>query len=1769
MNPSYGVSSSHTNSESKSFPQNARYDAAQQNTPSGSLFQSDKHPQGIERHSEGQNVPFNNNLYEINEGGTQYEAAEPRKTAGFVGTGNIQEVSQSMLLNDISVNDGTLNESNYKPMFVNPLGINRSYVQNKSFDRSPGHTQRSIFENSTNLGQYVELGQKERLHEDRKLFELEQNENANTRNKDNKANNLSALTDDTKDLSQMSMNNFKKAFYQRDNSQYLDLTKLDSAGMKNSSNSPHILEAMAESTKKTLNSPHGPRKDILTSSLTNKNANSDLFKAPEPKREEKVNLAHQPIDLLSQVNAVSTIKSPKLVEPPNYYYPKTLGDDESPANSNANSAQLRQNLIDSRIPKDSHGMRKSDAREIETLIRGLGSIDLSEISTFSDNFLDDDETPGGKRSVTPKHRQGNKNTYVSKKGSLDDLENVKGEDKQNKVPKDNFAGNYNPNQYLNEVTKPAESFNINQHYNGELKDSVNMYQIVQNSNPNQYQGDTMANTLANKNQFGQSTEGQNDINYLKNSGAAENFQNKEHLQANQNPQLSQDSAFKSNTEFSVPNSYSVDRFNNAPSTQTLSQNILAKNSNALNLPLERQNSDATPNFANSISSGYNNFVLSAQPQTQAELGLPSFNRINSNSNYDLTLNSSPYTNINSKVPLGFKTSDQLAPNQAYISPYDTFLAKKPDTALDEKPNLSEYLSPKGKLEDAQYNSNLNFDTKVQDVINLNPSMDYNSTKLYDNHTYYTDKFNGNTKEDAKAQPPTLGFVQYQQNQTASLNIPAYTTSKQDYPLAYPNNSGLQQDIRGQSISIYDSSQQNNAEIQKTTENYTTKYNTVPSQSYMAPYLYDQEKFQNQFTTPLYNTGQKEDNRPTETLSYTGQSYHNNHVSPDVNLAVDTKDNYKSQPVFAINPGQADDFKAYTFANLHQTSSGDPSNRKTPELGVSGNYEAKNYLSTVYNTDRLENNQPYLLNKVNSFNQTPIIGSSPYDNQSSINQNLTQVYPIQNTNTPDKREFVAYSNINSNTPTKEASKSHLSPYVDNIRSENTMNYNQNFNVNSSQPVNYPQNFKSSTHSLDNRESISEHPSGDNSKPVVFKASKLNNNESSPTSELFEYEQTAQVGNPREQAQNTASALDQRNAATPTKTSNPTLRVTNSSEKFNSKADILFKDIKDKNDELALYLNEIKQDKTKNSGSKPSLNSRFNTPTDSSINLSPDQKWRNTAQTPPVYANSAEKAPHNSPFGFRYSVQSSFQQYTQAEARQSFLEGLEQPELKKDNQNNKKFKIFSNPIFKKPEEEHILLKADEGRKSVVSNRDHQRDSMKIISKLFSPAPQESERNREISFRNLNVFEKASIRDRQGFQRKLNAVDDRNIDNEHPNKSEGRELEQKIENKQLTSPLKLPQNSGISHSQNQSLDVSINETFLTLREEGAIGKVVPVENYNMNSEVFQRKVLGFGVKKEKLIQGVDERKINTNNMEIICVNCQEFININLADKHSKICDKAPVEAFEDPDISVRFSVDEINEKLALMHNKIRATLQRLQSNRALVIKVQGILEAITQIINEDHNLEDLDIAIHEAEVIMNDFAESKISGGHVVLLMYMNRTIIIAKEKYSEIQFQDLDGSEIMALEDKLKEYEAETLKQKAELEIWKHQAQMMNNIKLSDEKNIKYVKAQYRKDNELLSNIHSDIEYSDRDSSYGGTSVASGFYPLQNDLSIGRRSVSENARSENKKIKFYSAAVNSKLSLSASHPGKDVLISDLYEECLRQNIPEEQWDKFIKIRLEAGH
>jgi len=353
------------------------------------------------------------------------------------------------------------------------------------------------------------------------------------------------------------------------------------------------------------------------------------------------------------------------------------------------------------------------------------------------------------------------------------------------------------------------------------------------------------------------------------------------------------------------------------------------------------------------------------------------------------------------------------------------------------------------------------------------------------------------------------------------------------------------------------------------------------------------------------------------------------------------------------------------------------------------------------------------------------------------------------------------------------------------------------------------------------------------------------------------------------------------------------------------------------------------------------------------------------------------------------------------------------------------------------------------------------------------------------------------------------------------------------------------------------------MTICQEDISEIRVPIKHYHSNREIFNRTIFGFQVKKDKFIRGIDQRKIEKDILEIICINCQEFIKVTDVDEHSKVCYQTVQKPADNQSELTHFNhtVQELNQKIHSIVLKLQKKLEILTVPDLIKNSVQEILIKTQQIINEDSNLELIDSLITDIQMKINLIEQQPSSSQNISILIFLHRIALLSKEKYSELELVRYDDVELIQLQQQIQAYERETMKQKAELELWKYQAEMMHEIKINDDKNLKYVKAQYRKDLEILSQIQSDIDYSDGEESCAGTSVTSAM-PFNFESTLAYKSAAENAENEKMKIKFYSTAVNLKLTLPPNHPGKDILISDLYEKLKNEKVPPEEWNNFLK-------
>jgi len=618
--------------------------------------------------------------------------------------------------------------------------------------------------------------------------------------------------------------------------------------------------------------------------------------------------------------------------------------------------------------------------------------------------------------------------------------------------------------------------------------------------------------------------------------------------------------------------------------------------------------------------------------------------------------------------------------------------------------------------------------------------------------------------------------------------------------------------------------------------------------------------------------------------------------------------------------------------------------------------------------------------------------------------------------------------------------------------------------------------------------------------------------------------------------------------------------------------LYKEFKDKNAELNDYVQELTQSPARSSIEPTYRTSNATIPKNSAGNslmkFNEDIDNRQVRQTTHGFLEKKARfsSYSKSPFDMRYSVrdpntfdalpneaaamktESNYQEFI----KEDLLKDLDSPNHSKVMMMQSKLKTFSNPVFKK---DSISSRDSQTpvpeRPSRQSKRDYHQESMNLINKIFdTPASTKPIKTEE---RSTTPHEKKVLNQSQGP-----------LEARSQNITTAPSIVVVVENKSSIFDKQKPERPKVNHRTRRNLSsIFEDEVNISVGGDEEINIQLPVINYRSTKDLFNHTIFGFNVKQEKFIEGRDERKVRTDNMEIICINCQEFIKISKVDKHSQTCDKSPQQPDEDQNRSIHYNISQLNVKLFGIKDRIKHKSSSLGSKGPSVVEsLNQIAKLVDKIIDENDSADSLIALIRQVEVNLDHLSNNNLVDQDLGLLIYINRILVLAQEKYNELEDSEED---LTTLEDQIRAYQRETIRQKAELEVWQHQAQVMEQIKQSDDKNMKYVKRHYKKDNEVLSQIQSDIEVSEKESSHGGTTETSGSGAISQGNFVAFKTPKENAQSENNKVKFYSLAVNIKLTLPSTHKGKDVLISDLYDVCLAEKVPEKEWDTFIRSKL----
>jgi len=258
----------------------------------------------------------------------------------------------------------------------------------------------------------------------------------------------------------------------------------------------------------------------------------------------------------------------------------------------------------------------------------------------------------------------------------------------------------------------------------------------------------------------------------------------------------------------------------------------------------------------------------------------------------------------------------------------------------------------------------------------------------------------------------------------------------------------------------------------------------------------------------------------------------------------------------------------------------------------------------------------------------------------------------------------------------------------------------------------------------------------------------------------------------------------------------------------------------------------------------------------------------------------------------------------------------------------------------------------------------------------------------------------------------------------------------------------------------------------------------------------------------------------IDAICVNCQEYISLTEVDDHSYMCFHP---SYQDTDAQ-----EEVVIRIKKLHRGINKRLREAKGDKLMILmRLREITVEVTRNSETD---------VPKLEMELEDLAITSIAleGGLCCSLM--------ARRLGSLLGEKQLEVSEEGEKEQFVTRFSKDFERQKQEMLSWR------GSPVQSPEK-------------KALAEVKSDIG-SDNASAASRSSA-----PIDSDIAdIASAEEGLQLMSENQLKKyFYGRCLKHKLLLPKTHPGQKVLVSGLFEEVRRREMPVSQWEEFIRDRL----
>ena len=327
----------------------------------------------------------------------------------------------------------------------------------------------------------------------------------------------------------------------------------------------------------------------------------------------------------------------------------------------------------------------------------------------------------------------------------------------------------------------------------------------------------------------------------------------------------------------------------------------------------------------------------------------------------------------------------------------------------------------------------------------------------------------------------------------------------------------------------------------------------------------------------------------------------------------------------------------------------------------------------------------------------------------------------------------------------------------------------------------------------------------------------------------------------------------------------------------------------------------------------------------------------------------------------------------------------------------------------------------------------------------------------------------------------------------------------------------------------------------------------NTNNNRRIFE--------KKEGKIENLEKIKenndfSNNNNQDflgLICFDCQKLIETSYLEEHLSLC--APIKENSDRVLRLPKLNQEELQKLDKDFERNLTDLQKFREKIDFLTRIRPfadslaqfrtiqinsnfliLLTALKQLTHDFIELENIRLYVMETGIVRTFKSLENLSKAKALLLKYQINSPEIRNSTFYKNQ-----------LYDELRQLDLETMEKERELEEL-----------AKKEENDENFDNEIESEEEIEENKGKIIRNYNNNNNNSWTNYSSA-YEAENERA--------NGGNEKRKREFYSEAVRIKLGLPNGHRGRDVVISEIYDECNKLKLEKKSWETFIRDKLKC--